>query len=65
MQYLSYTKCFTCYKCNFYDNQEIGIPSSESAESSTLSFGSQYVMHTDNMMDERTDGPTHFSWSAL
>lgn len=21
-------------------------------------------MHTDNMMDERTDGPTHFSWSA-
>lgn len=25
----------------------------------------QSVMHTDNMMDERTDGPTHFSWSAL
>ncbi len=25
----------------------------------------QSVMHIDNMMDEQTDGPTHFSWSAL
>lgn len=65
MHYLSYSKCFTCCQFNFYDNQEIDIHSSESAWSSTLSFGSQYVMHTDNMMDERTDGPTHFSWSAL
>lgn len=23
------------------------------------------VMHNGNMMDQQTDGPTHFSWSAL